>query len=128
MAEKTRYSEEELQEFQELIDSKLERSRKELNYLQEQIKNLSDGSETKVMSIDDGSSTLEKEYLNQMAVRQMQYIKHLDNALIRIKNKTYGICRVTEKLIPKARLMAVPHATLSIAAKQQQSKNSGRRK
>jgi len=115
--EKTRYGDEELKEFELLLLKKLESSRSELNYLQEQIRRLVDNPDNKMSSLEDGVGTLEKEYLNKMASRQAQYIKHLENALIRIKNKVYGICRVTGKLIRKERLKAVPHATLSIDAK-----------
>ncbi len=118
--EKTRYSDEELQEFKELILQKLESARKELNYLQDQISNAGNGTSdtsAKFNNIEDGVDMMEKEYLTQMASRQIQFIKHLENALIRIENKTYGICRETGKLISKERLKAVPHATLSIEAK-----------
>lgn len=116
--EKTRYTDTELEYFKKLIESKMADAREELTYHQEQIKaGGRDESESKFMSMDDGAGTLENEYLNQMASRQIQYIKHLENALIRIQNKTYGICRETGKLINKKRLKAVPHATLSIEAK-----------
>ncbi|MGB1207146.1 MAG: TraR/DksA family transcriptional regulator [Chitinophagales bacterium] len=115
--EKTRYSDEELKEFEALLHKKLDASRGELNYLQEQIRRLVDNPDNKMSSLEDGVGTLEKEYLNKMAARQAQYIKHLENALIRIKNKVYGVCRVTGRLIRKERLKAVPHATLSIDAK-----------
>lgn len=117
---KTRYSDEELQEFKEIIDKKLESARSELTYLQEQISNSDNGTNdtvNKFNGIEDGVDSMEKEYLTQMASRQIQFIKHLENALIRIQNKTYGICRETGKLISKERLRAVPHATLSIEAK-----------
>lgn len=123
--EKTRYTDEELKEFKDLINTKLEAARSELNYLQEQINrsgNIGDDSDTKFTGLEDGSATVEREYLNQMASRQIQYIQHLEKALIRIENKTYGVCRETGKLISKERLRAVPHATLSIEAKQAQSK------
>ncbi len=118
---KTRYSDSELLEFKDLIAQKVESARKELKYLQEQI-NHSDETGTdeldhKFGGLEDGASTQEKEYLNQMASRQIQYVNHLEKALIRIENKTYGICRETGKLISKERLRAVPHATLSIEAK-----------
>lgn len=120
--EKTRYSDEELTEFRELILNKLEAARNELKYLQEQISRSSDlgsdDSDARFKGLEDGTSTSEKEYLSQMASRQIQYIGHLEKALIRIENKTYGICRETGKLISKERLRAVPHATLSIEAKQ----------
>ncbi len=126
--EKTRYSEVELSEFKELITKKLEASRKELGYLQEQIKNLGRENDNRMPGLEDGTSTLEKEYLNQMASRQIQYIQHLENALVRIENQTYGICRSTSKLISKERLRAVPHATLSIEAKKNRSSNKSRRR
>lgn len=113
-----RYGDEDLQEFKTLIESKLAAAVKELDYLQEQIKNSSSEVSTKnALSLDEGSVTLEKEHINKMAARQSKYIQHLRNALIRIDNKTYGICRETGELINKKRLLIVPHATLSIAAK-----------
>lgn len=117
---KTRYSDEELQEFKEIIDKKLKSARDELAYLQEQISNSDNAANdtvNKFNGIEDGVDSMEKEYLTQMASRQIQFIKHLENALVRIQNKTYGICRETGKLISKERLRAVPHATLSIEAK-----------
>jgi RNA polymerase-binding transcription factor DksA len=120
-----RYGDKELQEFKSLIMEKLEASRKELKYLHEQINRTaelgSDDSDTKFSGLEDGTGTSEKEYLSQMASRQITYIDHLEKALVRIANKTYGICRVTGKLISKERLRAVPHATLSIEAKKAQS-------
>ncbi|MDX2003266.1 MAG: TraR/DksA C4-type zinc finger protein [Chitinophagales bacterium] len=123
--EKTRYSDAELQEFKELILEKLDTAKKELKYLQEQINrssDMGDDSDAKFSGLEDGSATVEREYLNQMASRQITYIGHLDKALMRIENKTYGICRETGKLISKERLKAVPHATLSIEAKNAQKK------
>ena len=123
--EKSRYSDAELQEFKELITDKLENSRSELKYLQEQINrsgDMGDDSDTRFSGLEDGSATMEREYLNQMASRQIQYIQHLEKALISIENKTYGICRDTGKLISAERLRAVPHATLSIEAKKAQNK------
>lgn len=118
---KTRYSDSELEEFRQLILEKYEAAKKELKYLQEQIsrtgENATEETENKYSSVDDGGSSMEREYLNQMASRQRLYIDHLDKALVRIQNKTYGICRVTGKLIEKDRLRAVPHATLSMEAK-----------
>ncbi len=125
MSEKNRYSDAELVEFKELITDKLENSRNELKYLQEQINrsgDIGDDSDTKFSGLEDGSATMEREYLNQMASRQIQYIQHLEKALVRIENKTYGICRDTGKLISAERLRAVPHATLSIEAKNAQNK------
>lgn len=121
--EKNSYSDKELKEFEALIQKKKVSAKEELDYYQDQVKaGGKDESESKFMSMDDGAGTLENEYLNKMASRQIQYIKHLDNALVRIKNKTYGICRETGKLINKKRLEAVPHATLSIEAKLAQKK------
>lgn len=122
---RTRYKDDELEEFRLLILEKLEAAKKELKYLQDQINrkgdNGTDDTENKFASSDDGSSSMEREYLNQMAARQIMYMDHLDKALVRIQNKTYGICRVTGKLIEKERLKSVPHATLSMQAKMQQS-------
>ncbi|WP_244620276.1 TraR/DksA family transcriptional regulator [Chitinophaga japonensis] len=121
-----RYSDSDLQEFRELIMKKLEAAKKELVYLQGLITRKdeagTDDTENKYMSMEDGSGSQEREQLNQMASRQIQFIDHLEKALVRIENKTYGICRVTGKLIDKARLRAVPHATLSIEAKLAKSK------
>lgn len=121
-----RYSDTDLQEFKELILKKLEAAKKELVYLQGLITRKdeagTDDTENKYMSMEDGSGSQEREQLNQMASRQIQFIDHLEKALVRIENKTYGICRVTGKLIDKARLRAVPHATLSIEAKLAKSK------
>ena len=124
---RTRFSDSELNEFKKLIVEKLDAARNELKFLQDQINrkddNGTDDTENKFASPDDGTSTLEREYLSQMAARQALYIDHLDKALSRIQNKTYGICRVTGKLIEKERLRAVPHATLSMEAKLLQAKS-----
>jgi RNA polymerase-binding transcription factor DksA len=116
-----KYSDAELMEFRELIQRKLEAAKKELTYLQGLITRKDetggDESENRYMTMEDGSLSMEREQLSQMASRQITYIDHLEKALMRIQNKTYGICRVTGKLIDKARLRAVPHATLSIEAK-----------
>jgi len=116
-----RYSDGELQEFRELIQKKLDQAKKELTYLQGLITRKDemggDETENRYMTMEDGSMSMEREQLSQMASRQITYIDHLEKALIRIENKTYGICRVTGKLIDKARLRAVPHATLSLEAK-----------
>ncbi|WP_343669192.1 TraR/DksA C4-type zinc finger protein [Chitinophaga sp.] len=121
-----RYSDADLQEFKDLIMKKLEAAKKELVYLQGLITRKdeagTDDTENKYMSMEDGSGSQEREQLNQMASRQIQFIDHLEKALVRIENKTYGICRMTGKLIDKARLRAVPHATLSIEAKLAKSK------
>lgn len=122
-----KYSDSELIEFKELILRKLDAAKKELNYLQGLITRKDDmggdESENRYMTMEDGSISMEREQLSQMASRQIQYIDHLEKAMMRIENKTYGICRVTGKLIDKARLRAVPHATLSIEAKMGFAKN-----
>lgn len=116
-----RYSDSDLVEFRELIQRKLESAKKELVYLQGLITRKDemggDDGDGRYMTMEDGSVSMEREQLSQMASRQITYIDHLEKALMRIENKTYGICRVTGKLIDKARLRAVPHATLSIEAK-----------
>jgi RNA polymerase-binding transcription factor DksA len=116
-----RYSDQELQEFRELINKKLEAAKKELAYLQGLITRRDEmgGDETdnRYMTMEDGGMSMEREQLSQMASRQITFIDHLEKAIMRIENKTYGICRVTGKLIDKARLRAVPHATLSMEAK-----------
>lgn len=121
-----RYSDSELQEFRDLINKKLEQAKKELTYLQGLITRKDemggDENENRYMTMEDGSMSMEREQLAQMASRQINYIDHLEKAIMRIENKTYGICRVTGKLIDKARLRAVPHATLSIEAKQMMNK------
>ncbi len=120
-----RYSDAELAEFRELINKKLEIAKKELAYLQGLITRKDESGdldEGRYMTMEDGSMSMEREQLSQMASRQIQFIDHLEKAIMRIENKTYGICRVTGKLIDKARLRAVPHATLSIEAKQMMNK------
>ena len=116
-----RYSDNELAEFRKLITRKLETAKKELGYLQGLITRKDqmggDESDNRYMTMEDGSLSMEREQLSQMASRQITFIDHLEKAMMRIENKTYGICRVTGKLIDKARLRAVPHATLSIEAK-----------
>jgi RNA polymerase-binding transcription factor DksA len=121
MSEKTRYSDEELQEFKELILKKLEKAQADYELLKSNIMN-TDGNDISDTSptfkvLEEGASTLSKEEAGHLAQRQMKFIQHLQNALIRIENKTYGICRETGKLIPKERLRAVPHATLGIDQK-----------
>ncbi|MBQ7042193.1 MAG: TraR/DksA family transcriptional regulator [Muribaculaceae bacterium] len=121
MSEKTRYSDEELQEFKELILKKLDKAQRDYELLKSNIMN-TDGNDVSDTSptfkvLEEGASTLSKEEAGQLAQRQMKFIQHLQAALVRIENKTYGICRETGVLIPKERLRAVPHATLSIDAK-----------
>jgi RNA polymerase-binding transcription factor DksA len=116
-----RYSDADLTEFRELIQRKLDAAKKELVYLQGLITRKDemggDDGDGRYMTMEDGSVSMEREQLSQMASRQITYTDHLEKALMRIENKTYGICRVTGKLIDKARLRAVPHATLSMEAK-----------
>ncbi|MGB2087402.1 MAG: TraR/DksA family transcriptional regulator [Psychroflexus salarius] len=121
---KDRYSDQELEEFKALIEDKIEKAQHQLQQYVDAYKNGSsndteDTSPT-FKSFDEGSSTLSKEANSQLAIRQEKFIRDLKNALIRIENKTYGICRVTGKLINKERLKLVPHATLSIEAKNKQ--------
>ncbi len=124
MNEKTRYSNEELQEFKEIILAKLDKARKDYELLRNTI-TLEDENDTQDTSptfkvLEEGASVLSKEEAGKLAQRQQKFIQHLQGALIRIENKTYGICRETGKLISKERLRAVPHATLSIEAKMNQ--------
>lgn len=126
MSEKTRYSEAELEEFKALIMEKLEASKGEYENLRSTVMN-ADGNDTEDTSptfknMEEGASTLSKEDAGRLAQRQMKFIQNLQAALVRIENKTYGVCRETGKLIPKERLRAVPHATLSIEAKEGQKR------
>jgi len=121
MSEKTRYSDTELEEFKELILEKLDKAIKDYDLLKGTITN-SNGNDTEDTSptfkvLEEGAATLSKEEAGRLAQRQIKFIQHLKAALVRIENKTYGICRETGQLIPKERLRAVPHATLSIEAK-----------
>ncbi|MCC8143589.1 MAG: TraR/DksA C4-type zinc finger protein [Tannerellaceae bacterium] len=120
MAEKTRYSDAELEEFRAIIQDKLEVAKREYEELRSGISNGNDVSDTSptFKVLEEGAATLSKEEAGRLAQRQMKFIQSLQVALIRIENKTYGVCRETGKLIPKERLRAVPHATLSIEAKQ----------
>lgn len=124
MAEKTRYSDEELMEFKELIMRKLEKAREDYDLLKSAITQ-SESNDTQDTSptfkvLEEGAATLSKEEAGRLAQRQQKFIQHLQAALVRIENKTYGICRETGKLISKERLRAVPHATLSMEAKSKQ--------
>lgn len=124
MAEKTRYSDEELMEFKELIHKKLEKAKEDYELLKSTITQ-SESNDTQDTSptfkvLEEGAATLSKEEAGRLAQRQHKFIQHLAAALIRIENKTYGICRETGKLISKERLRIVPHATLSMEAKSKQ--------
>lgn len=118
---KTRYNDKELEEFRQIILKKIQEANKELENLQAQMTSANehgtDDTANTFKVLEDGSDTLAKEEAGQLAARQKKFIEQLENALIRIENKTYGICRVTGKLIPKERLRAVPHTTQSIEAK-----------
>jgi DnaK suppressor protein len=124
MSEKTRYSDDELEEFRQIILDKLDQAKKDFDLLKSAITQ-SESNDTQDTSptfkvLEEGAATLSKEEAGRLAQRQQKFILHLQGALIRIENKTYGICRETGKLISKERLRAVPHATLSIDAKQKQ--------
>jgi DnaK suppressor protein len=120
-SEKTRYSDAELQEFREIINAKLVEAKEDLDLLNSTMSlrdnNGTDDTSPTFKLIEDGSDVLSREETSQLAARQEKFIKHLNDALVRIENKTYGICRQTGKLISKERLRIVPHATLSIEAK-----------
>ena len=119
--EKTRYNDEELQEFREIILKKMEIAKDEFTTIQNNLKDGNQGggvgTNNNYLTLDDGADTFEKENLNQLAAHQLKFIKNLEAAIVRIENKTYGICKTSGKLIPKERLRAVPHTTQTIEAK-----------
>ncbi len=124
MTDKKRYTDEELQEFKAIILEKLEKAKKDFDMLKKDISN-SAGNDIEDTSptfkvLEEGASVLSKEESGRLAQRQAKFISHLEAALVRIENKTYGVCRETGKLISKERLKAVPHATLSMEAKSRQ--------
>ena len=126
MTEKKRYSDEELEEFRTIINEKLRLARRDFDSMMKQIMN-ADGNDVDDTSptykaLEEGSSTQSKEELVQMANRQQKFIQGLEAALVRIQNRTYGIDRITGELIPKERLLVVPHATLSVASKNARKK------
>ena len=125
MAE-TRFSDAELKEFEDLINKKLEQARSDFDQLQRSLSyeddNRTEDTAPTFKMMEDGSDTMSREETAQWAARQQKFIMNLENALLRIKNKTYGVCRVTGKLIAKERLRLVPHATMSIEAKNQQDR------
>ena len=126
MAEKTRYSDDELQEFKEIINEKLKLARRDFNQMMEQLRNADnngvDDRAPTYKTLEEGSASQSKEEIAQMANRQQKFITGLEAALVRIENKTYGIDRMTGELIPKERLRVVPHATLSVASKNARKK------
>ncbi len=121
---KIRYSDEELEEFRKLINNKIEQAQRQLELIESAYRNDqnngTDDTSPTFKAFDEGSQVMSKETASQLAIRQEKFIRDLKNALIRIENKTYGICRVTKRLINKERLKLVPHATLSIEAKNMQ--------
>jgi RNA polymerase-binding transcription factor DksA len=121
---RVKYAEEDLKEFKAIIDKKIARAKEDLALLEAAYKNNADNgtndTSPSFKSFDEGSEVMNKESNVQLAIRQEKFIRDLKNALLRIENKTYGVCRVTGKLIQKERLMIVPHATLSIEAKRKQ--------
>lgn len=121
---KLKYSDEDLQEFKAIIEKKIARAKEDLALLEASYKNDAgngtDDTTSSFKSFDEGSEVMSKEANVQLAIRQEKFIRDLKNALLRIENKTYGVCRVTKKLIQKERLRLVPHATLSIEAKRKQ--------
>ncbi|MFB6307558.1 MAG: TraR/DksA family transcriptional regulator [Flavobacteriales bacterium] len=124
--EQDRYSDEELEEFKEIIEEKLKAAKKDLDALKGSLTHSddhgTDDTSPTFKMMEDGSNTLSREETAQLASRQEKFIKHLEDALVRIENKTYGICRVTGEKIPKERLKLVPHATLSVKAKEMMNK------
>ncbi len=126
MSKKTRYSDAELEEFRAIINEKLQAAKGEYENLRSTVMNAdnndTDDTSPTFKNMEEGASTLSKEDAGRLAQRQMKFIQNLQAALIRIENKTYGVCRETGNLIPKERLRAVPHATLSIEAKEGQGR------
>ena len=119
--DRVRYSDDELQEFKELILAKIEQAQANYDRLMDDIK--IDESNPTFKMMEEGASTMQKEISSQQAGRQLDFIRKLQAALVRIENKTYGVCRITGKLIPKERLLAVPHTTLSIEGKEIEARN-----
>lgn len=126
MAEKTRYSDDELQEFKEIINEKLKLARRDFTQMMEQLRNADNNGVDDIAptykTLEEGSAAQSKEEIAQMANRQQKFIAGLEAALVRIENKTYGIDRMTGELISKERLRVVPHATLSVASKNARKK------
>ncbi len=117
--EKTRYTDEELREFRDIIIEKIANAKMEFESLQTALREGAESGSEKnsYLTLEDGAETFEKENITQLAARQLKFINNLEAALVRIENKTYGICKTTGKLIPAERLRAVPHTTQSIEAK-----------
>ena len=115
---KLRFSDEDLDEFKAIIQKKIKKAQSELDFYASQLTELTESSDSKIKAMDDGIGTSENERLSVMALRQRKLIQHLESALLRIQSGTYGICRATGALISKDRLRAVPHATMSVEAKE----------
>jgi DnaK suppressor protein len=129
MSNRTRYSDEELEEFKQMIDKKIIEANEVLEELKQQLAELNNnGDENKAGTFDDGASNWQREHVNKLASRQQRFIRDLEHALIRIKNKTYGVCTITGQLIKKERLMLVPHATKTVEGKTQQSNRKPEKK
>lgn len=116
--EQTRYSDAELAEFRAIIEAKLATAREQLDFYLQRLAEQTNSEDGKVRGLDDGTTSMANEDSHNLANRQRKLVQHLENALMRIENKVYGICRVSGKLISKERLRIVPHTTLSIHAKQ----------
>lgn len=126
---KVRYSDEDLAEFKVMIDGKLIESREQLEQLKEQLTELNNsGDENRAGTFDDGASNWQREHLNKLAARQQRFIRDLEHALVRIQNKTYGVCKITGNLISKERLMLVPHATKTVEGKHQEKGGATRKR
>lgn len=125
---KNRYSDEDLAEFKVVIDKKLEEAKQQLEELKVQLTELNNsGDENRAGTFDDGASNWQREHLNKLAARQQRFVRDLEHALIRINNKTYGVCTITGKLISKERLALVPHATKTVEGKQKEKGDKPRK-
>jgi len=125
---KNRYSDEDLAEFKVVIEKKLEEAKQQLEELKVQLTELNNsGDENRAGTFDDGASNWQREHLNKLAARQQRFVRDLEHALIRINNKTYGVCTITGKLISKERLALVPHATKTVEGKQQEKGDKPRK-
>lgn len=124
---KSRYSDEALQEFQIMIEGKLDEAKEQLEQLREQLTELNNsGDENRAGTFDDGASNWQREHLNKLAARQQRFIRDLEHALVRIRNKTYGVCTITGQLISKERLLLVPHATKTVEGKKKEKGGGSR--
>lgn len=125
--ERNRFSDQELEEFRHIIQRKIDKTRDELEYLEASMRHHSaDGDSTHTKFMENTAETLSRDQNAELAARLSKFLRNLENAMIRIENKTYGVCKVTGKLIAKERLRAVPHTTMSMEAKTQQQNRTGR--